>query len=762
MTSSPLIWRLFTLALFLSSLAPMPAAVAAPTGTSYYVSPNGDDANAGTLATPFRTVQKCAEVAQAGDTCYLRAGTYRETVTVPRSGAAGQPIVFASYPGELATLSGADVITATWAISTGAVYSTAMNWSVKNIDGNPLAGAMAVDNQIWANGVMLTEARWPNIPLTKTTYFTRSDLAIADGGYSTTVNSGVYTDSDLSGFGTNHWVGGKMNVAPGQMWVNITCNITASTSSTLGVVCPGQNFNEGAYVPRSLNHYFLWGKLAALDAPGEWFRAGTANTGTLYVWLPNNADPNTQVMEAKRRLWAFDLRGQGHIQLTNLRIWAASVRMDGTTHDVVLSELDMRYLWHFQEYPAAQQGMSYKGALRLAGTNIELRDSVLSEVAAGVIYVGGENNRMVNNVLYNLAYMGVNLAISGEHSPTITTTHFFSQNTIFNTGAQAVYMVPLMDILYNDAYHSHALITDMGIIYEWGTNGRGAEIAYNYAHDNLAIRGGPFPSFFGGSAIYFDFASSDYVAHHNVTWNTNKAGILAFAWDHDPVAVNANPGITDMNLLIYNNTVVGDLFVDTAPTYHMTGTEVINNLVSALASGIPPNWTGVYTHTYVFGNADPGFFSDYAAHDYRLTGGPAVDYGMLLPPYTTVYSGTAPDAGAFEGLTQDWVAGALLRLRDLAGLQVVCTGTGTATCTVSNLPIGRKVPVTFRIRLGNAAAGGVCRNQTNYATHYTTATCTGVPVSGNADGQPVGVSLDGETWVWLNDGYVVYGPWVRK
>jgi hypothetical protein len=46
---------------------------------TYYVSPSGVDTNPGTLAQPYRTVQKAATVAVAGDTVLLRAGTYRET-----------------------------------------------------------------------------------------------------------------------------------------------------------------------------------------------------------------------------------------------------------------------------------------------------------------------------------------------------------------------------------------------------------------------------------------------------------------------------------------------------------------------------------------------------------------------------------------------------------------------------------------------------------------------------------------------------------
>jgi len=75
------------------------AAVAATTGNAYYVATTGSDSNPGTLASPFRTVQKCGDVAQPGETCLIRAGTY-STLRPARSGTSGNPITFKNYPNE--------------------------------------------------------------------------------------------------------------------------------------------------------------------------------------------------------------------------------------------------------------------------------------------------------------------------------------------------------------------------------------------------------------------------------------------------------------------------------------------------------------------------------------------------------------------------------------------------------------------------------------------------------------------------------------
>ena len=53
--------------------------------TYWYVAPTGSDANEGTLASPFLTVQQAINAASAGDTINVAAGTYAEAVSVNKS-----------------------------------------------------------------------------------------------------------------------------------------------------------------------------------------------------------------------------------------------------------------------------------------------------------------------------------------------------------------------------------------------------------------------------------------------------------------------------------------------------------------------------------------------------------------------------------------------------------------------------------------------------------------------------------------------------
>jgi len=92
----------------------LPAAIPVSSGSAVYVSPSGSDSNSGSEAQPWRTLAKAFGAVSAGQTVYLRAGTYAEWVTFSRSGSSSAPITVRSYPGELATISGRLKVTGSW------------------------------------------------------------------------------------------------------------------------------------------------------------------------------------------------------------------------------------------------------------------------------------------------------------------------------------------------------------------------------------------------------------------------------------------------------------------------------------------------------------------------------------------------------------------------------------------------------------------------------------------------------------------------
>lgn len=72
----------------------------------YYVAKTGLDGNPGTEAQPWQTIQKAAATMTAGDTAYVRSGTYNEQVTPVNSGNAGAWITLKAFPGDKVIIDG--------------------------------------------------------------------------------------------------------------------------------------------------------------------------------------------------------------------------------------------------------------------------------------------------------------------------------------------------------------------------------------------------------------------------------------------------------------------------------------------------------------------------------------------------------------------------------------------------------------------------------------------------------------------------------
>ena len=77
----------------------------APTFASaatYYIAPSGSNYNPGTQSAPFATLQKAHDIANPGDTIWMRGGTYffSTQTTLTRDGTSGNRIQLFAFPGE--------------------------------------------------------------------------------------------------------------------------------------------------------------------------------------------------------------------------------------------------------------------------------------------------------------------------------------------------------------------------------------------------------------------------------------------------------------------------------------------------------------------------------------------------------------------------------------------------------------------------------------------------------------------------------------
>ncbi|MCD4773405.1 MAG: right-handed parallel beta-helix repeat-containing protein [Bacteroidales bacterium] len=81
---------------------------------TYYVAPYGNDNNPGTEVQPWLTIQKAANTLIAGDTVYVKTGTYNEQVIPQNSGSPGNYITYLAYPGDTVTINGTGIPVPIW------------------------------------------------------------------------------------------------------------------------------------------------------------------------------------------------------------------------------------------------------------------------------------------------------------------------------------------------------------------------------------------------------------------------------------------------------------------------------------------------------------------------------------------------------------------------------------------------------------------------------------------------------------------------
>jgi hypothetical protein len=106
---------------------------------TYYVSPTGSDSSSGSATTPFKTIQKAANIVNPGDTVIVRNGTYTDTnsdriVSLRRRGTPSAWITFKAENKWGAVLDGQNVAGYGWhSKGKGIGYIRIEDFEIKNL-----------------------------------------------------------------------------------------------------------------------------------------------------------------------------------------------------------------------------------------------------------------------------------------------------------------------------------------------------------------------------------------------------------------------------------------------------------------------------------------------------------------------------------------------------------------------------------------------------------------------------------------------------
>ena len=527
-----------------------------PAATFFVSATNGSDANDGlSRASAFRTLGHCCAITMQAPgrdlECVLGTGTYRESVVLRASNGNAKTTIRADVDSASApTLSGLELIAGAdvaWqrVPSMGGTGSNV--WRTRLTLSNDAA---APPQQLFMDGAMLHEARWPNVgnrfpfsqldpshwqnTSTGSRYGTVVAPALAAGG------------ARDAATGTNFsWDGARatLNVAHQFFtWTRTVSNHTAGSGTfQYPRDLPSITTYANLTTPWEKNMFFLSGKLQALDAPGEFFfdpDDSDGGGGMLYLWPPAGVgdDPRQAVVEYKARSYALSATvTTNNIHLEGLRFEGATFHLPKCSGCRV-SNVQLRYPTFDADIPElnapAEKGTT--ASTLLSGTGSLLANTTLLYSNNHGLAVGGTNTTVDNVLVAYTDWLGtltyVPLSLDGNgHSATRCTVAFFGNagitsmipNTPANDTQPSELPPPVpqsmagrkAQVAHCHIHHGGMVGLDTAALYSGGWNTAGLEWHHNWIHEHRE------------KCLRCDDQSANASVHHNVVWNCGQGDV---------------------------------------------------------------------------------------------------------------------------------------------------------------------------------------------------------------------------------------------
>ena len=627
-------------------------------GAEHHVAVTGSDDAPGNAKRPWRTIAKAADTMQAGDTCWVHAGVYREAVKLSRSGEAGKPIRFAAWPGEVVTLSGTIPIEGDWSIHKGKIHKT-------RVDGRRKLA------QLFCDGAMMIEARWPNA---------RFDQMLDRKVWRPTGKGSRYgkvVDPALAKTGID-WTGALATLNAAHQFFTWTRTVRSheagSDTFTYDKTFPGITHYADKTRPWEDDFYFLSGKLEALDSPSEWFLDTEAHM--LYLWAPDGKSPAEHTVEAKARDYAFDASGVRHVEIRGFHLFACTVRLTRAEHCVV-EGCHLRFPVFEREIPEMEQPRRSSIRTLVSGDHNTVRNCSLAHSPTSGLTVHGHHNLIENNLIHDVCWSGTltycGLAVGPvkrieppkpnepqtDVEPCGTVVR---RNTVFDAGNAVVHPtgMPGMVVELNHIFNGGYLCKDVSLLYTQLPHIYGSVLRYNWVHDchtphiALGIRG--------------DDQTRGLTVHHNVVWNCGWDAIIVKG-DFNRVYHNTCLSNRQSDILLFSRTEPTKPWRKQYPLLKVQNarSEVANNCAPRILSDRRRKspMSAKTHHNYT--GAEP-MLVDPERLDFRpRAGSPLIDAGSPIAGITDGFGGKAPDVGAYEHDAEPWVPGCRNGVRLLPG-----------------------------------------------------------------------------------------------
>jgi len=469
---------------------------------TFSVSPNGNDSNRGTADEPFRTISHAVDLLNAGDTCLIQPGTYREEVMLKTSGTKDKPIriVGATHPD------------GSPAVMLEGTEPLAGNWKKERMNGVDLF-SIPCDQpivQLFYQDKMMTEARWPDQPFSR--IWDRTTWAASERGS----RQDLMICSALAETGVD-WTGAMATLNVGQQFQTWSRRVTAHKkgSPSFRYDLQVRTNNDVAEGTTWWDDFFyLRGKIEALTAPREWFHDGQR----LYFIPPDGRAPMPGEVAIKTRTYGLEGIGVEHLEISGLRFFGCTLRFQNS--DFLKIE-NCRIL--YPNYAPILTDTLPKGErVTIPQTAIRGNDNVLRKVSIAYgntagISLTGSRNRIENCVIHDFCWEG-NLhhpAISIRSIGKAPSDSTVSRCTIYNSGNMGIWHLNKNNVIeYNEVYNTGLACKDIAAIHTGSPNTAGSVVHHNWVHASR------------GKGIRGDDQTRGLTFHHNVIWDCDEGMIL--------------------------------------------------------------------------------------------------------------------------------------------------------------------------------------------------------------------------------------------
>lgn len=507
-----------------------------------FVAPNGNDANDGTVSAPVRSIERARDIVRTMNTSmqqdivvYIRGGTYRLDKTFRLdgrdSGYNGWHVIYRSFPGERAILSGGTILSG-WDPIGGGVYKA----HVKGIEFR----------QLYVNGRRAIRARQPNEP-----EYHRL-LSWDEGTSSTVVNSmEVGAWNNLS----------QVEMVVLKEWTQNNLRIhSVALSGEQAVILPHEPdrriaFSGHLFLRAEGQSYYFENAHEFLDQEGEWYL--DTYSGELFYKARAGEDMTTASvvmphLEQLMRIEGSTDQPVKHVRMMGLT-FEYSTWMAVNTSGFATSQADV--LQRENDQVAVIPGMIH---IQHA-SEVEMARNVIRHAggAGAVLFKGTDKVRLIGNLFTDIAAGGIGVALALDDNSddlrTVCRNDVIANNYLFQIGRDFASSVGIFAAYVEEITIEHNELVDMpytGISLGWGWTDKatilrgnsvranrihhvmnrmadgaglytlskqpGTVLSENYIYD---IVRSPWAGRFPISAIYLDEGSSEILVKNNVLEN---------------------------------------------------------------------------------------------------------------------------------------------------------------------------------------------------------------------------------------------------